>query len=178
MPKTKTNQKKTAAAACSDQGNHQPKHNIRNDIAPELDFMKVAVADLNSAPQQVRKSTKKQIAKVRRSIEAFGFLRPTLINGENEIVDGHTRLEAARDLGLTSIPCIQVGHLSELEVRTLRIALNKTQETGAWDEGILKLEFTYLLEYETDLEITGFEPPEIDNMLEIGGQSDDGSVAV
>jgi len=169
MSKLKTNQKKTAVVACSNQGNHQPKHHARNDIAPELDFIKVAITDLKTAPQQVRKSMQKQIEKVRRSIEAFGFVTPILINGENEIVDGHTRLEAARALGLTSIPCIQVGHLSELEIRTLRIALNKIQETGAWDEDILKLEFEYLLEFETDLEITGFEPPEIDAVLEIGG---------
>ena len=74
MPKLKTNQKKTAAVACSDQGNHQSELHVRNDIVPELGFIKVEITDLKTSPQQVRKSTKKQVAKVRRSIEVFGFV--------------------------------------------------------------------------------------------------------
>ncbi|WP_369768781.1 site-specific DNA-methyltransferase [Falsihalocynthiibacter sp. BN13B15] len=150
-----------------------PEFLIRNDLAPELNSILVTVANLKPSQHQVRKPTKKQISKVKRSIEVFGFVAPILINGENDIVDGHSRVEAARALGLKSIPCLQVGHLSEPEVRALRIALNRTQETGAWDEDVLKLEFEYLLDFRADLEITGFEPPEIDMILEVGGPTGD-----
>ncbi|MEY8099636.1 ParB/Srx family N-terminal domain-containing protein [Falsihalocynthiibacter sp. S25ZX9] len=105
-----------------------PEFLIRNDLAPELNSILVTVANLKPSQHQVRKPTKKQISKVKRSIEVFGFVAPILINGENDIVDGHSRVEAARALGLKSIPCLQVGHLSEPEVRALRIALNRTQE--------------------------------------------------
>ncbi|MGR9089300.1 MAG: ParB N-terminal domain-containing protein, partial [Gammaproteobacteria bacterium] len=60
----------------------------------------------------MRKPSNRQIQKCRRSIEAFGFVQPVLIRGL-EIVDGNSRVEAARGRGLSKVPCISVDHLDE-----------------------------------------------------------------
>ena len=143
-------------------------HNSGDYPIAKLEIIQVPLAVLKNAPRQVRTLKKKQIEKVRRSVEKFHYLTPILIDDENKIVDGHIRLEVARQLGLAAVPCIAISHLSELEIRTLRIAINKTQESGDWNDAALNLEFEYLLEFETDLEITGFESAEIDMILEIG----------
>lgn len=65
-------------------------------------------------------------------------------------------------MGLSSVPCIVVSHLSPAERRLLRIALNRQQEKGQWDFEALKLELEELIIEDAPVEITGFSLPEID----------------
>jgi hypothetical protein len=95
----------------------------------------------------------------------LGFTVPVLISGGGEIVDGHSRVEAARSLGMTQVPCISVDHLTADQVRLLRIAVNRLQERGAWDIDQLKLEFESLIELDVPLDAIGFELPEIEVVL-------------
>lgn len=139
----------------------------RNDLLPDLQIIHRPLQELKPSQNAVRKEKKKHVERLKASIERFGMVRPILARG-NEIVDGHSLVAAARELGLETVPCIDVSHLDDREVRLLRIALNKTQELGTWDEQALKLEFAYQLEFNTDLTITGFEGWEIDHILEIG----------
>jgi len=141
---------------------------VRNDLSPQLVFKQVAIDDLRPAARRTRRRDEKQIRRVMRSIEANGFVVPLLITDDGEIIAGHTRLEAARRLGLTHAPCILVDHLTDAEIRRLRITLNRTEETGVWDDAALKLEFEALLDLDIDLGSTGFEIPEIDRILQIG----------
>ena len=152
------------------------KKKLRNDLLPEFKVETRKLSTLTTAKHPVRKSSKRQIARVASSIRAMGFRDPALITKDGEIIDGHIRVEAARRLGLEEIPCIIVEDLSEEEIRILRIALNRIQERGEWDENALKLEMTYLLEFEPDLTVTGFEAPEIDRLLvldDIGSEQTD-----
>lgn len=146
---------------------------IKNDLRPELVVENKLISELKPAGRRVRKLNNKQIARQIRSIKTYGFVLPILIDSTGKIIDGHSRVEAAKQMGLKQVPCIRINHLSKEEVRALRIALNKIQETGSWDEGALKLEFEYLLEFGVDLTVTGFEPVEIDTVLEIGGPVED-----
>ncbi|MBV1868153.1 MAG: ParB N-terminal domain-containing protein [Marinosulfonomonas sp.] len=146
-----------------------PGHNSGYGSIANCQIIQKPLADIKAAKNPVRKLKKKQIARVERSARLHQFLAPIVIDENYEIVDGHTRLEVARQLGLATVSCICIDHLSAIEKRSLKIALNKTQETGTWDEGALKLEFEYLLEFGTDLTVTGFEPTEIDAVLDIGG---------
>ena len=149
---------------------------LRNDLLPKLTVETRKLSSLSATLHPVRKSSKRQIARVASSIRAMGFRDPALITKDGEIIDGHIRVEAARRLGLEEIPCIIVEDLSEEEIRILRIALNRIQERGEWDENALKLEMTYLLEFEPDLTVTGFEAPEIDRLLvldDIGSEQTD-----
>ncbi|MCV2866830.1 site-specific DNA-methyltransferase [Albidovulum sediminicola] len=137
----------------------------RNDLLPGLTIETWPVASLVGARNPVRKPSKKQVARACRSIQRLGFRVPPLVCADGEIIDGHARIEAARQLGLERVPCIVVKDLTPDQIRLLRLAVNRLQERGEWDEQALKLEFAYLLEFEPDLVVTGFEAPEIDRIL-------------
>jgi hypothetical protein len=132
----------------------------RNDLLPDLKIEQVPIENLKTADRSVRKLANRQISKVKKSIRESGFVVPALAAKDYSLIDGHTRVEAARRLGLKSVPCIRIEHLDERALRALTISLNKIQETGEWDEGALKLELAYQLEFGTDLTLLGFEPPE------------------
>ncbi len=99
------------------------------------------------------------------SLKRFGICVPILIDSEGRIVHGHVVWEAARRLGLETIPVIQIDHLNESERRALSIALNRLAETGDWDIEALKVEFEQLIELDEDILATGFELAEIDALL-------------
>lgn len=143
---------------------------VRNDLTPMLEIDWCSPSSFQESKISVRKATPKHLKRIEGSIRKLGFVQPILISGY-ECVDGQTRLKAALKLGLSKIPCVDVKHLSDDEVRLLRLSLNKLQEGGTWDEAALKLEFQYHLQMETDLSVTGFAAWEIDPVLEIGGPS-------
>lgn len=139
----------------------------KNDLLPELNIQMVSIQDLNAAKHGVRKKSNRQISKCRRSIEKFGVNSPALITGDNEIIDGHAMIEAARRIGVKEYPCVVIDYLNDVQVRGLRIARNKIQETGDWNVNELVSELAFQLEFDTDLTDLGFEPPELDNLFEI-----------
>lgn len=79
------------------------------------------------------------VAKVAESIKEFGFLQPITIDRNNVIIAGHTRLKAAKQLGLEEVPCI-ISDLSEEEARLARVIDNKSHEYSTWDVGKLHQE--------------------------------------
>lgn len=79
------------------------------------------------------------VAKVAESIKNFGFLNPITIDAKNVIISGHTRLKAAKQLGLEEVPCI-VQNLSEEDSKLARIIDNKSHEYSTWDVGKLHQE--------------------------------------
>ena len=97
-------------------------------------------------------------------INKFGFRQPILVRG-NEVVDGHLRLKAARKLGMTKIPSIDVGDMPDADVRALRIAMNKSAEFADWDKDALALEFKDLPDAGFELAFTGFETGVIDKII-------------
>ena len=72
------------------------------------------------------------VAKVADSIKQFGFLNPIVIDQNKVIISGHTRLKAARQLGLETVPCV-IQNLSEEEAKLARIIDNKSHEYSTWD---------------------------------------------
>lgn len=123
-----------------------------------------AVADLKPDPKNPRKHSPKQVRQIANSIREFGFVGVILVDGDDNVIAGHGRLLAARQLGMTTVPVVQVGHLTPAQVKALRIADNKLTENGEWDERLLGEAFQELslLEVDFGLDITGFELPEID----------------
>jgi DNA modification methylase len=95
----------------------------------------------------------------------LGFNVPLLISKDNVVVDGDSRLEAAKLLGLSSVPCIRVDHLDETEQRLLRLAVNRLAEKGIWDLGELEAEFKELIIADAPIEISGFGSDEIDQLV-------------
>lgn len=119
----------------------------------------------------------KNIEKLKTSVAQFGFVTPILLDASGTIIAGHGRYEAAKALGLTSVPTVVADHLSEAEVRALRIADNKLAELSDWNEAALQIEFAELMdlsldgELDFDLDITGFETPEIDIIIDAAGEA-------
>lgn len=115
----------------------------------------------------------KQIDQVARSIKEFGFNDPIAINsGSNVIITGHARLEAAKRLGLKEVPVIKLDHLDEYERRAYGIAHNKLNLLTGFDDKILSKEFSTLEGMNIDLTITGFDKPEIaDVILRASGEA-------
>ena len=122
----------------------------------------IPVAQLHAAKTNPRVHNADQIGRIARSIEKFGFNGAILIDENNEIIAGHGRLEGAKRAGLTELPCIRKVGLTEQEKRAYRIADNKIAEQAGWNRGLLAGEFRLLIEAEFELELTGFDLPEID----------------
>lgn len=81
---------------------------------------------------------------VAASIKEFGFKNPILIDKENVIIAGHTRLKAAKKLGLEEVPVIRVEDLTDKQIKAFRIADNKTADFADWDMELLELELEEL----------------------------------
>lgn len=112
------------------------------------------------------------IDKVASSIKNFGFKVPIIIDKDNEIVAGHTRLKAAEKLGIEEVPCIIANDLNEAQIKAFRIADNKTTEFAEWDMELLELElegledmFTGFSEEEKEI-IFNVSDVDIDNFFE------------
>jgi DNA modification methylase len=144
----------------------------RNDLLPALDVFDIPLDDLRLPTRKVRDSDPAHVRDVAGSISALGFCVPVLIGKDNLVVDGAARVEAARLLDLGRVPCVRIDHLSEIEQRTLRLAVNRLGEKGRWNLDELKIEFEELILTDAPIEITGFSPDEIDQI--VLGDHDDG----
>ena len=140
-------------------------HPRRNDILPRLELSYIPVADLRPSPRKVRKLDPAHVREVASSIGALGFCDPLLVGRDNELINGEARYAAAKQLGLDRIPCVRIEHLSPDEQRVLRLAVNRLAEKGQWDLDALKIEFEGLIVIDAPIEITGFSPPEIDQIV-------------
>jgi DNA modification methylase len=137
---------------------------------PETLRLKIAyrkVDDLQPYAGNARTHSDKQITQIAASIRQFGFTNPVLIDGAGGIVAGHGRVAAARKLGFSEVPVIELAHLSEAERRAYVIADNRLAELAGWDREILAIELQALadMDLDFDLELTGFETAEIDLLL-------------
>jgi hypothetical protein len=135
----------------------------------------VPVVSILPNPINPRKHSRQQIEAIAHSIEAFGFNAPILVDGENRVVAGHARLEAARLLGLQEAPVIRLDHLTEAQAKAYMLADNKLTDRSDWDDGkvaiILKDLSEMALEFE--IEATGFETAEIDLRVQSLDPSED-----
>ena len=112
-----------------------------------------------------RTHSDEQIAQIAASIKEFGFTNPVLTDGTNGIIAGHGRVLAARKLGMTEVPIIELSHLTEAQKRAYIIADNKLALNAGWDDEMLALELTELEELGFDLELTGFSLDEIADLI-------------
>jgi DNA modification methylase len=145
----------------------------RNDPAPKLRSRRWPVNQLRDADRRTRRTSPAQLERVTRSVSQFGFLKPVLITGEGQIVDGHILVEVARRMGLPDLACVIIDHLSKEELRLARIALNRIQETGEWDLDELSLELGDLTAVGFDLDLSGFDAGDLDLILNQGSTLSD-----
>lgn len=129
----------------------------------ELKVLPISV--LKPAEYNPRKKLKpgdKEYQKIKNSIEEFGFADPLVVNSDMTIIGGHQRLTVAVELGYTEVPCAVVD-VDKTRERALNIALNKI--TGEWDEQMLADLLTDLKDADYDLDYTGFDAPEVEQLF-------------
>jgi hypothetical protein len=117
--------------------------------------------------RNARTHSRKQIRQIADSIKTFGFTNPVLIDSDSGIVAGHGRVEAAKYLGMITVPTVLLERMNEAQRRAYAIADNRLAELAGWDQALLKIELGELsIEFpEMDLTVTGFETAELDLIL-------------
>jgi DNA modification methylase len=156
----------------TDRANNRPslgltQVNSDHGVRP-LTIVYLPTEELQLNPDNPRVHSEKQIRQIARSIKAFGFNVPIQINRQTQVVGGHGRLEAAKVLGLATVPTIELEHLTLEQQIAFAIADNKLTENSKWDERLLAEQVKFLSEVDLDfsLEATGFEVAEIDVLIE------------
>src|SRR5947209_18276418 len=129
------------------------------------------VKELRPYPNNARTHSKKQIRQIAASIKKFGFCNPVLIDDANQIIAGHGRVEAAKLLGIDAVSTCRLSHLSEADKRAYILADNQLAAKAGWDKELLAIELQCLIDLDFEIELTGFELPEIDIILEDAGEA-------
>lgn len=123
--------------------------------------------------RNARLHSSEQIAQIMESIKEFGFTNPLIVDSDGNLIAGHGRLEAIKQLNkvdfkdnpILELPCVEVNGLSENQKRALVIADNRIAENSTWDFEILKLEIDDLVNENFDLNLLGFSTDELDNLI-------------
>jgi DNA modification methylase len=127
-----------------------------------------SIERLIPSARNARTHSDAQVAEIAGSIRMFGFASPVLVGDDGDVIAGHGRLLAARQLRLTEVPVIAVPGLSELQRRQLMIADNRIAQNGGWDLEMLSLELTDLAALGVELEKLGFTADELAKALHPG----------
>lgn len=122
-----------------------------------MNIIEMSVEELIPYENNPRKNDD-AVEKVALSISAFGFKVPIVIDANNVIVTGHTRLRAAKKLGITTVPCIKADDLTDEQIKAFRLADNKVAEFSQWDEEKLMKELDEL--GTIDMSLYGFDFPD------------------
>ena len=116
---------------------------IEIKVNPNLKQIKLdSLVPYSKNPRKIQKG----VPLVKESIKTFGFNVPITINNmrDREIVSGHTRFAAARELGMEMVPYIELEHLSDLDIRKYRLADNRVSDESEWDKNLLRTELAEL----------------------------------
>jgi len=135
----------------------------------------VSVSTLIPYARNSRTHSDEQVSQIAGSIREFGFTNPVLIDANGTIIAGHGRVMAAKKLGLETVPCIRLGHLTPSQVRAYVIADNKLALNAGWDDQMLRSELESLQEDGFDMGLTGFSDDELAELLEpevVEGETD------
>lgn len=141
-------------------------------MSVETNVVHTPVALLRPYARNARVHSKKQIRQIAASIERFGFTNPVLVSESGEIIAGHGRVEAAKLLGLKTVPTLCLAHLSAAERKAYVLADNKLALNAGWDSETLAIELQGLIDLDFDVELTGFSLAEIDIVLDAASDSD------
>ena len=141
-------------------------------MSKDYQYTKINIDEIKPYERNARIHSSKQIKQIMEAIKAFGFTNPLLIDDENNLIAGHGRLEAVKQLNiidfkdnpLKELPAIVISGLSEADKKALIIADNKIAENASWDYELLQAEFQELEAINYDLDLMGF-----DNLDEILG---------
>ena len=120
-----------------------------------------------------RTHSPEQINKLRSSLREFGFINPVIIDRDFGIIAGHGRVLAAREEGITEVPCVFADHLTEAQKKAYIIADNRMAMDAGWDEELLRIEIEELQGMDFDPLLTGFDEKELSKLFDDGKETKD-----
>lgn len=120
-----------------------------------------------------RTHSPEQIAKLRASLREFGFINPVIIDKDYTIIAGHGRCAAAKEEGLTEVPCVLADHLTDAQKKAYIIADNRMAMDAGWDEELLRVEIEALEAEDFDPLLTGFDEDELSKLFDDGSDTKD-----
>ncbi|MDO4323198.1 MAG: site-specific DNA-methyltransferase [Lachnospiraceae bacterium] len=121
----------------------------------------VSISKLVPYQNNARTHSPAQIQKLRSSLREFGFVNPVIIDRDYNVIAGHGRIAAAREEGISEVPCVFVDHLTEAQKKAYILADNRMAMDAGWDEELLRVELEALEEMGFDLGMTGFDEKEL-----------------
>lgn len=125
----------------------------------------VPIAKLVPYINNARTHSPEQINKLRSSLREFGFINPVIIDRDYGVIAGHGRILAAKEEGITEVPCVFADYLTEAQKKAYIIADNRMAMDAGWDEELLRVEIEALQAEAFDVSLTGFNPNEIDDLF-------------
>lgn len=137
------------------------------------DFKLVSVNKLVPYVNNARTHSPEQINKLRSSLREFGFINPVIIDKDYGVIAGHGRLLAAKEEGMTEVPCVFADHLTEAQKKAYIIADNRMALDAGWDEELLRVEIEALQADAFDLALTGFDEKELSKLFDDGNETED-----
>ena len=134
---------------------------------------RVPVEKLIPYINNARTHSPEQIKKLRASLREFGFVNPVIIDRDYNVIAGHGRIMAAKEEGITEVPCVYADHLTEAQKKAYILADNRMALDAGWDEEMLRVEIEALQEMDYDPLLTGFDEKELAALFKDEGEEDD-----
>lgn len=125
----------------------------------------VPITKLVPYVNNARTHSPEQINKLRSSLREFGFINPVIIDRDFGVIAGHGRILAAKEEGITEVPCVFADHLTEAQKKAYIIADNRMAMDAGWDEELLRVEIEALQADAFDLSLTGFDEKELSDLF-------------
>ncbi len=134
-------------------------------MSEKLKIVYRPLQELSPYAHNARTHSTEQVAQLVESIKQFGWTNPVLIDEKGEIIAGHGRVMAAEMLKMDSVPVIVLSGLTDEQKKAYRLADNRLPMNAGWDEDLLRMELSDLINADFDVSLTGFIPTEIDELL-------------
>ncbi len=128
-------------------------------------FEKVSIDSLIPYARNSRLHSKEQIKQLRASLREFGFVNPCIIDKDYNIIAGHGRVMAAKEEGISEIPCVFAEHLTDAQKRAYILADNRLALNAGWDDEMLSVELSDLQANAFDLSLLGFSDAEMNKLM-------------
>ena len=129
------------------------------------DMQLVSIDRLVPYANNARTHSPEQLTKLRSSLREFGFINPVIIDRDFNVIAGHGRIAAAKEEGITEVPCVFVDYLTEAQKKAYILADNRMALDAGWDEELLRIEIKSLQGADFDVSLTGFGEDEIADLF-------------
>ena len=136
-------------------------------VLPSLEIVEQSIDGLRAYEQSARTHNRRQYQKVLALIQKHGPVVPLIVDPNGIVVDGHLRLQCLKHLGYVTVPTVIVRSNSVADITAMRLAFNRIALDAGWDKQKLRHELQELILADYELDLTGFDAPEIDSVIEI-----------